>query len=111
MRDTATIEEPKFARFLFASTGAAWIWLIARVWLGYQWLHAGWEKIAGYSPVSNWDWQWHFTSASWLKSRRLRDGNMCCLWAGSNRDGSRDESVMVAARPLRHPQDRCWFAP
>ncbi len=68
MRDTATIEEPKFARFLFASTGAAWIWLIARVWLGYQWLHAGWEKIAGYVPASNWDWQWHFTSASWLKS-------------------------------------------
>jgi thiosulfate dehydrogenase [quinone] large subunit len=41
------IEEPGFSRWLFGSSTAAWIWLVARVWLGYEWLHAGWEKLTG----------------------------------------------------------------
>ena len=40
-------EEPGFARFLFASTAAAWIWLPVRLYLGYEWAHAGWEKVFG----------------------------------------------------------------
>jgi thiosulfate dehydrogenase [quinone] large subunit len=40
-------EEPGFARFLFASTTAAWIWLPVRLYLGYEWAHAGWEKVFG----------------------------------------------------------------
>ena len=39
------IEEPPFSRWLFGSSAAAWIWLVARLWLGYEWLHAGWEKV------------------------------------------------------------------
>jgi len=30
------VEEPPLARWLFASSSAAWIWLIARVWLGWE---------------------------------------------------------------------------
>jgi thiosulfate dehydrogenase (quinone) large subunit len=33
------------SRFLFSSTRSAWIWLIIRVYLGYQWVNAGWHKI------------------------------------------------------------------
>jgi len=40
-------EEPGVARFLFASTAAAWIWLPVRLYLGYEWVHAGWEKVFG----------------------------------------------------------------
>lgn len=40
-------EEPRFAKFLFASSAAAWIWLIPRVYLGYEWAQAGWEKLTG----------------------------------------------------------------
>ena len=40
-------EEPRFAKFLFASTAAAWIWIIPRIYLGYEWAHAGWEKVTG----------------------------------------------------------------
>lgn len=40
-------EEPRFAKFLFASTAAAWIWLPIRVYLGYEWAHAGWDKVFG----------------------------------------------------------------
>jgi thiosulfate dehydrogenase (quinone) large subunit len=31
--------------FLFVSTKSAWIWLIIRLYLGYEWLQAGWEKV------------------------------------------------------------------
>ena len=65
---TATIEEPRAARWLFASKGAAWIWLVVRLYLGYQWLHAGWEKVTGTSAAHWYNWGWGFTSDSWLRS-------------------------------------------
>jgi thiosulfate dehydrogenase [quinone] large subunit len=43
------IPEPKFARFLFADTRMAWVWLLFRIYVGYQWLMAGWGKVT--SPV------------------------------------------------------------
>jgi thiosulfate dehydrogenase [quinone] large subunit len=46
--------EPRFARFLFASTTAAWIWLPVRLYLGYEWGQAAWDKLFG--------------SPSWLNS-------------------------------------------
>jgi thiosulfate dehydrogenase (quinone) large subunit len=64
MRETVHIEEPKVARFLFGSTAASGIWLVARVWLGYQWLHAGWEKVTG----TQGGWHWGMTSDSWLRT-------------------------------------------
>jgi thiosulfate dehydrogenase [quinone] large subunit len=39
------VGEAAWARWLFASKAAAWIWLVVRVWLGYEWLHAAYEKI------------------------------------------------------------------
>jgi hypothetical protein len=33
------IEEPPLAKWLFGSSAAAWIWLIARIWLG--WIRSG----------------------------------------------------------------------
>lgn len=43
------LAEPPFARFLFASTAASWLWLVVRLYVGYEWLASGWEKIQ--SPV------------------------------------------------------------
>lgn len=40
------IPEPRLSRFLFADSRLGWLWLIARVYVGYQWLSAGWEKIS-----------------------------------------------------------------
>jgi thiosulfate dehydrogenase [quinone] large subunit len=39
------IPEPPLARFLFADTRLAWFWLIVRVYCGWQWLEAGYEKV------------------------------------------------------------------
>jgi thiosulfate dehydrogenase [quinone] large subunit len=45
---TATqIPEPKLARFLFADTRLAWVWFLVRVYVGWQWVTAGIEKIQG----------------------------------------------------------------
>jgi thiosulfate dehydrogenase [quinone] large subunit len=43
--DPTQFEDPAFVRFVFGSTRMAWVWLIVRVYLGYQWLTAGLEKL------------------------------------------------------------------
>ena len=39
------IDEPRIARWLFGRSESAWIWLILRVYVGYQWAVAGWGKL------------------------------------------------------------------
>ena len=41
---TVEIPEPKISRFMFAGSRFSWIWLLLRVYVGYQWITAGWEK-------------------------------------------------------------------
>jgi thiosulfate dehydrogenase (quinone) large subunit len=43
------IPEPPISRFLFADTRIAWLWLLVRLYVGYEWLTAGLEKLTGYS--------------------------------------------------------------
>jgi thiosulfate dehydrogenase [quinone] large subunit len=51
------IEEPAFSKWLFGSSAAAWIWLVARLWLGWEWLQAGWSKLFGGNITWKfWDW-------------------------------------------------------
>jgi thiosulfate dehydrogenase (quinone) large subunit len=40
-----SIPEPAFARFVFADTRMAWLWLIVRLYVGWAWLEAGWSKF------------------------------------------------------------------
>jgi len=39
------ISDPPIARFLFADTRMAPIWLLLRIYVGWAWLEAGWHKI------------------------------------------------------------------
>ncbi len=48
-KSATQVPEPPLARFLFADTRIAWLWLIVRVYIGWQWLVAGIEKLTGYS--------------------------------------------------------------
>lgn len=41
-----TIEDPYLARLLFSDVRLSWLWLIVRVWLGYQWLQSGVGKLS-----------------------------------------------------------------
>ena len=39
------LEDPPVARALFGEVRWAWIWLILRLYLGWEWVHAGWGKL------------------------------------------------------------------
>lgn len=67
MRQAVEIEEPRVARWLFGSTTAAWLWLIPRLYLGYLWFHAGWQKVTG-TEGGTFSWKWAYTAESWIKS-------------------------------------------
>lgn len=43
------IPEPALSRFLFSDTRMSWLWLILRLYVGWEWLMAGYAKIM--SPV------------------------------------------------------------
>lgn len=45
MQKNIEFSEPPFARFLFADTKMAWLWLVIRLYVGWEWLSAGWEKF------------------------------------------------------------------
>jgi thiosulfate dehydrogenase [quinone] large subunit len=40
-----SIQEPPIAHALFGEVRFAWLWLILRVYIGWQWVEAGWGKI------------------------------------------------------------------
>ncbi|MEZ4664041.1 MAG: DoxX family protein [Caldilineaceae bacterium] len=40
-----TIEDPPIAKALFGATRWAWLWLILRLYVGYEWVTAGWGKV------------------------------------------------------------------
>src|SRR5207344_2224167 len=40
------LEDPPLSRFLFGDTRLAAVWLVLRLWLGYQWLGAGIPKLS-----------------------------------------------------------------
>lgn len=39
------IEKSALSYFFTVDTRSAWLWLIVRIWLGWQWLAAGWGKL------------------------------------------------------------------
>lgn len=41
-----TIQDPPVAESLFSNTRWAWLWLIARIYVGYTWLSSGLQKVA-----------------------------------------------------------------
>src|SRR5438067_5632000 len=48
-----TVQDPPVAGLLFQSSGAAtWLWLVVRVWLGYQSLSEGWRGLTSVSSLS-----------------------------------------------------------
>jgi thiosulfate dehydrogenase [quinone] large subunit len=46
-RGEVVIPNPPFAHTLFDTTRFAWLWLIIRLYVGYNWISAGWGKISG----------------------------------------------------------------
>lgn len=40
------LQNPRWVNSLFSSTDWAWLWLMVRLYLGVQWLKAGWHKLS-----------------------------------------------------------------
>lgn len=39
------IPEPRLALFVFSDTRFSWVWLVLRLYVGYEWVMAGWGKV------------------------------------------------------------------
>lgn len=76
------IPEPKLSRFLFGDTRMAWVWLVLRLYIGYEWIVAGWGKA---------------TSAAWTGSA-----------AGSAMQGFLNGAL--AKTTGAHPDVSSWYA-
>jgi thiosulfate dehydrogenase (quinone) large subunit len=44
----------RMADWLYRSKGAALLWLVVRLWLGYEWLSAGYQKLWGSEKAGFW---------------------------------------------------------
>ncbi|AWN24316.1 DoxX family protein [Deinococcus irradiatisoli] len=49
---TFTVSEPHLTRLLFADARLAPLWTLLRLYAGYEWLMAGWEKLT--NPAGVW---------------------------------------------------------
>src|SRR5436190_89431 len=76
------IQDPPIARFLFQSTMASWMWLIVRVYVGYEFLEAGWHK---------------FTDPAWMNG------------TGEGILGFWTRAVAIPAAPARPPITFDWY--
>ncbi len=45
MAPAAILNNPRWLTLLFSSTEYSWVWLVARIYLGIQWLESGWHKL------------------------------------------------------------------
>jgi thiosulfate dehydrogenase [quinone] large subunit len=80
-KGTVLVQDPPIARFLFQSSTAAWLWLVVRLYLGYQWIEAGWHK---------------FTDPKWLGDGTALLG----YWKAA---------VAVPATPAKAPITYDWY--
>jgi thiosulfate dehydrogenase [quinone] large subunit len=51
--DEVHVEGPAFARFLFNNANAGLVWLPIRLFVGFEWLEAGWGKATGHGWLDN----------------------------------------------------------
>jgi thiosulfate dehydrogenase [quinone] large subunit len=76
------VTDPPFAQTLFGDRRLAWIWLIIRLYIGYEWISAGWAKI---------------TSSSWVGAH-----------AGTALQGFINNAISLTGGA--HPAVQAWYA-
>src|SRR5271157_5720024 len=92
------IPEPPIARFLFADTRMAWVWLIVRLYVGYQWLVAGVDKLFGYNIQIGSGFGTGKLSNSWIFTNHL----------GAALTGFAHSGIAQATGP--YPAVQGWYA-
>ena len=74
-RKGEAVQNPKVITQVLNHPLAAWLWLPIRVWLGWQWLEAGWHK---------------FTSPAWMQTGAGLKGFL----AGATKLGANGQPVL-----------------
>jgi thiosulfate dehydrogenase (quinone) large subunit len=97
-KEATQIPEPAIARFLFADTRMAWLWLIVRVYVGYQWLVAGVDKLFGYNIQIGTGFGTGNISNSWIFTNHL----------GAALQGFAHSGIAQATGP--YPAVQGWYA-
>jgi thiosulfate dehydrogenase [quinone] large subunit len=92
------VPEPPIARFLFADTRMAWLWLIVRLYVGYQWLVAGVEKLFGFNLQVGSGFGTYTPGDSWIFTSHL----------GSQLTGFANGGIAKATGA--HPAVQDWYA-
>ncbi len=87
-------EDPKPVRFLFGSPLMGFVWFFVRIFLGWQWLSAGWHKIYG------------DTSIGWVKDGTI---NGKFVNGGDNIVGFWNRAVAVNPQTGKGPISYGWF--
>ena len=108
--DAVYIEEPPLARRLFGSSRFAWLWLVARVWLGWEWFQAGWTKVFG-GNITWRVWEWASRdfaltgdgNIGWIRSGTVigEDGTERALGVGDSVAGFASGAIASSEGP--HP--------
>lgn len=80
-RKTTTFNDPSFVKSLFGDPAWAWLWLIARLYVGYTWLTSGWGKL----------------------------GNPAWMQTGAALKGFWERAVVVTEAPARPPIAFDWY--
>lgn len=91
------IPEPGIARVLFADVRMSWLWLLVRLYAGYEWLAAGWEKLTG-------------RSIAYDSLGKPAQGG---AWVFTNHDGAAIRGFVQAALAQAggpHPSVQGWYA-
>lgn len=82
MAAQTTVVDPPIAKKMFSETGAwTWVWAVVRVYVGYDWLVAGWHKV---------------TSPAWTGD-------------GSALKGFWEKAVMIPDAPAKPAITYAWF--
>lgn len=76
MKNHVTVTDPPIANTLFNTTKFAWLWLIVRVFLGYQWINAGYHKL---------------TSPEWMSTGNALKG----FWSNALTGGASGQSPIA----------------
>ena len=50
---STVVADPPIARFLFSDTRMAPVWLLVRLYVGWAWLEAGWQKVQNTGAATN----------------------------------------------------------
>jgi thiosulfate dehydrogenase [quinone] large subunit len=83
---TARTGNLRLSDWLFRSQAASVIWLVARLWLGYEWLNAGYQKLWGAESAAFWSGGGAavkgFATAGILGSTTGKGGVSYGWWAG-----------------------------